>query len=256
MAGNENMMLTLTKKFLDEHFPNDNRRVSEGGSEIFVSVGDGEMKLFFNVCGNSIYSVSIHNDYLDEICPLFGLDTYYTDAALVLNTFTTAVNDNKRFNEVFQPIKPMDFSKYFTKSFSDGFMDFYDADTIFSLVSKVGNKEYGCIAQFSFRFTEDNTLKPISAISLFNNTVSDYRVAFNLDAQTIHVITETENIYEDFFRNNTLFNGHDNVEHCVTKFVDNVIAKFHSEKPESASPFHSDNVAFCDKLPLFEMIHI
>lgn len=254
MTDNQNPMLALVHSFLDEHFPNDNRRVSEGGSEIFVSVGDGEMKLFFNVCGNSIYAVSIHNDYLDEISPLFGLDTYYTDSALVLNAFTAALNDNKLFNEVFHPIKPMDFSKYLTKSFSDGFMDFYDADTVFSLVSKVGDKEYGCIAQFSFRFTEDNTLKPISAISLFNNTVSDYRVAFNLDAQTIHVITETENIYEDFFRNNTLFNGNDDIDHCITKFVDNVIAKFHPEQPDVS--FIPDDVSFKDKVELFKMITI
>lgn len=101
MTETINPMIELIQKFLDKHFPNDKHRVSEGGSEIFVSVGDGEMKLFFNVCGNSIYAVSIHNDYLDEISPLFGLDTYYTDSALVLNAFTAALNDNKLFNEVF-----------------------------------------------------------------------------------------------------------------------------------------------------------
>lgn len=256
MTDINNQMLELVHKFLDKHFPHDKHRVSEGGSEIFVSVGDGDMKLFFNVCGNSIYSVSIHNDHLEDICPLFGLDTYYTDAALVLNTFTDAVNNNKLFSEVFQPIHPMDLSKYFTKSFADDFMDFYDADTRFNLVSKVGSKEYGCIAQFSYRFTEDNKLKPMAAISLLTNTASDFRVGFNLDDQTIHVITETVNIYEGFFTENKVFNVSEDIDKFVHKFVDNVITKFHEGQPDSTSPFHADDVAFGDKLPLFEMIHI
>ena len=256
MTDVNNKMVELVHKFLDKHFPEDKHRVSEGSSTIFVSVGDDDMKLFFNICDNSIYSVSIHNDHLEDICPLFGLETYYTEAALVLNTFIDAVNNNKLFSEVFHPIQPMDFSKYFTKSFSDDFMDFYDADTRFNLVSKVGNKEYRCIAQFSYRFTEDNKLKPIAAISLLNNTESDFRVGFNLDEQTIHVITETVNIYEGFFSENRIFNVNEDIDKFVHKFVDNVITKFHEVQPDSTSPFHADDVDFGHKLPIFEMIHI
>lgn len=251
-----NPMISIVQKFLDKHFPHDKHRVTEGGSEILVSVGDDDMKLFFDVCGNSVYNVSIHKNHLEDICPLFGLDTYYTDSSLILNTFTAVVNNNKLFNEVFKPIEPMNFSRYFTKSFSDDFMTFYDSDTKFTLRSKVGNKEYGCIAQFSYRFTKGNNLKPMAAISLINNTESDFRVGFNLDQQTIHVTKETVNIFEDFFIQNKLFNEHEDIDKFVTNFVDNVITKFHEVQEESTSPFYTDDVSFYDKLPLFEMIHI
>lgn len=256
MTEPTNPMTALVQKFLDKNFPHDKHRVTEGGSEILVTVCDDDMKLFFDVCGNSVYNVSIHKNHLEDICPLFGLDTYYTDSSLVLNTFIAAVNNNKLFNEVFQPIESMDFSKYFTKSFSDDFMSFYDADTKFKLISKVGNKEYGCIAQFSYRFTEGKNLKPMAAISLLSNTASDFRVGFNLDQQTIHVIKETVNILEGFFIQNKLFNEHEDIDSFVTNFVDNVITKFNETQQESTSPFHSDDVSFYDKLPLFEMIHI
>lgn len=259
MSDNENMMVTLTKKFLDEHFPHDPHKIRPVGSEFAVDVGvEGKLKLSFRILGKTVYKVVIHQDHFDTITPLFGLNDYQPESANILNEFLEKINNNEAFQKVFKPIPVVDFSHHLTVSsrFDDEFKDIHDADKKVSLETLTGNIKRQGVVQFAFHFTHTNKLKCLPAVALFYGEMAYYRIAvgFDLDNQTVHRITETVDIYEDFFLENKKFNFDTEINDFVVNFLNDFIAKFHN-KSEDIS-FIPDEVSFEDKVELFKMIAI
>lgn len=256
MTDTQNMMVTLTEKFLDEHFPNDPHSIRPVGSEFAVDVGvERNFKLSFRLLSNSVYNVVIHEEHFDAIAPLFGLNEFQPESTNILNDFIQSLNKNEAFNQVFNPVPMVDFSKHMTtySKFEDTYKDIYDADERVSLITKTGSVKRQGIAQFAFRFTKTNKLKCLPAIALFYGEMAYYRigVGFDLDNQTVHSITETVDIYEDFFVSNKAFNFETEINAFVVNFLNDWITCFHKDRPEEQ--FIPDDVSFKDKLELFKM---
>lgn len=259
MTETQNMMVMLTEKFLAEHFPNDPHKIRTVGSEFAVDVGvEGNLKLSFRLLGNTVYNVVIHQDHFDAITPLFGLNDYNPEASNILNHFLESINNNEAFQQVFNPLPMVDFSKHLTTSskFDDDYKDIYDADSKVPLITKTGGIKRRGVAQFAFRFTKTNRLKCLPAIALFYGEMAHYRigVGFDLDNQTVHSIAETVDIYEDFFTNNKAFNFETEINEFVVNFLNDWIINFHKDRPDIS--FIPDEVSFKDKVELFKMIAI
>lgn len=259
MTDTQNMMVILTENFLDEHFPHDPRQIRPVGSEFAVDVGvEGKLKLSFRILGKTVYNVVIHQDHFDAITPLFGLNDYRPESANILNQFLEGINKNEAFQKVFKPIPVVDFSKHLTVSsrFEDDFKDIHDSDTVVSLETLTGNVKRRGVAQFAFHFTRTNKLKCLPAIALFYGEMAYYRIAvgFDLDNQTVHSITETVDIYEDFFLENKKFNFDTGINEFVVNFLNDFITNFHNKRQDVS--FIPDEVSFEDKVELFKMIAI
>lgn len=259
MSNTPREMRQRIEKFLNEHFPHDTHNISDYGYDMSVKVGEEpNPKLLFKVCGRSVHDIAIKSEYFATISPLFGIDTYSPTSTGILNDFFQTLNANSTFSNVFQHIEMIDFSKYVTvfSRHDDDYSDIYDANKKIILTSKCGKVEYRAIVQFAFVLTVNNTFKVFPAIALMPKTNCDFRVAFNLDAQTIHTITADGNGYEDFFEKNKLFDASTEIDLFMHSFVDDAIMKFNIDNRDTVYPFDAHTVSFEDKLELLRMIHI
>src|SRR5690606_31539669 len=130
---------------------------------------------------------------------LFGLDTYSKESTVVVSNFIESLNNNELFKEKFEQIDSVNLDKYFQmeSEFEDCYYDFYDKDTRINLKHKSTDVDYFGVIQFSFHFTNNNTLKCLPAISLFVRNEFDFRVGFNLEEQTTHLIQKSSTTFED-----------------------------------------------------------
>lgn len=259
MTDTQNMMVTLTEKFLDEHFPNEPRSIRPVGTEFAVDVGvERNFKLSFCLLGSSVYNVVIHKDHFDTISPLFGLNEFQPESTNILNEFIKSLNKNDAFQQVFNTVPLVDFSKHMTtySKFEDPYKDIYDADERVLLTTKTGGIKRQGFAQFSFRFTKTNRLKCLPAIALFYGEMAYYRigVGFDLDNQKVHSIIGAVDIYEDFFADNKVFDFETEINAFVVNFLNDWITHFHKDRPNEV--FIPDEVSFKDKVELFKMIAI
>lgn len=259
MTDTQNIMVTLTEKFLNEHFPNDRHEIRPVGSEFAVDVGiENNLKLSFRMVGHSVYNVVIHQDHFDTILPLFGVNDYNPESSNIINHFLKSINNNESFQQVFNPIPMVDFSKHLTvdSKFDDIYKDIYDADKKISLTTQTGDIKRQGFAQFSFRFTKNNRMKCLSTIGFFYGELDYYRfgVGFDLDNQKVHNINNQVTIYEDFFLDNKEFNFETDIDAFVVNFLNDWIINFHKDRPDVS--FIPDEVSFKDKVELFKMIAI
>lgn len=259
MTDTQNIMVTLTEKFLNEHFPNEPHKIRPVGPEFAIDVGvENNLKLSFRVIGHSVYNVVIHQDHLDAILPLFGVNDYKPESSNIINQFLESINNNKAFRQVFNPIPMVDFSKHLTidSKFDDVYKDIYDADKKVLLTTKTGGINRKGFAQFSFRFTKNNRMKCLSTIGFFYGELDHCRfgVGFDLDNQNIHSINNQVTLYEDFFIDNKEFDFETDIDAFVVNFLNDWIANFHKDRPDAS--FISDEVSFKDKVELFKMTAI
>ena len=250
-------MIGLVRKFLNEHFPNDQHKIVDMEKYLEITVFHLNVyKLFFRVTKSGfVYSVSIHQDHFKDIQSLFCLGEYKQSSTIILNNFITLVNENPFFNQVFNPLKLLDFTLYMKLSTSGSYRDIFDHDKKFNMNSKIISVKQPAVFQFSFRFTANNTLKYLPSISLFNETDYNFPVCFDLDTQSIYLMTSNNIIYDDFFINNKVLNVNEDLQPLVIKFVDYVIYNYNQKNPKDPLPFNSDD-SFYNKVSLLAMINI
>lgn len=210
-------MSTLTERFLSEHFPNDQYTIRTAGSELMVQVIN---KMYFKISETSVFDVVIHEDLLDSVSLLFGLDTYSTESTVVVSNFLESLNNNELFKEKFETIAPVNLDKYLNmeSEFEDSYYDFYDKDTRIQLKHKSTGDVYLGVIQFSFHFTKNNTLKCLPAICLFVRNEFDFRVGFNLEEQTTHLIQKSSTTCEDFFSSNRILDFNKEIDALMVHF--------------------------------------
>lgn len=247
-------MQELIEKFINEYFNEFLTTITESGNSFFIDIFDektNEIILSFSVIGNSVFDIAVESSHYQLVSEIFNINNETNKSIIILNEFINTLNNNKMFNSIFNTISHLDLKECL--SISNSYTNIttinYD-DKLFGLTTKISNQKMHSIAQFGFRFTNDNELKCLPSISLLKNTGHDLRVGFNLENKSIHLITNTVATYEDFFIENKELENKD-INNFVEEYLNSLLA-IHNKDSDETTRYNS----FEDKISILNMLYI
>lgn len=223
----ENSMLEIVKRFLTEHFPDENHQlfneVHQNKKFLTVQVcNDNKPKLIFDVVHNHVKNICIHKDYYEKVSSIFNLDAYKKQETIIIKDFIKTINKNNSFKSIFNQIDDFDF--YFDLSnkisYDENLIIVSDQYKSFTLSPNFNKLKHSSYIQFPLMFSKKNTLKYIPTIYLFDIDNNVFTLKFDLDNKSVHFIESETLYYEDLFEQNKIFNDDKHLTYILNNYID------------------------------------
>lgn len=220
MADNETL-----EDALDQYFPDAD--ISIFPMQYFerkyqVSVVEKEFELCCFSENNFLSGFQSKNDCF-EVKVLSKIVLPKAEDLEFINPFIKDFYQKSRFNKIFEKFNVIAPESMYTVSKPEtiNFAMISNISDMSTSLCRIDKINYSIFLNCNFKFSKNRKILPVPTLSFFSSRSNKFKfeVAFNIEKETVHLVKYHPMYYDDFFKENKLFNFDTDLHDIFEKFI-------------------------------------
>lgn len=281
MSDNNELMKGLLENFAQYNFPKEkfevngwkgdwlleitptayNRSLDSNGHEQIIYKRSLLNKISIDTIGTMIADIDIPNEIIKDFSKMVGVKSFSNEKYHELfKSFVGSINANEKFKSIFEPLAT-DLDKLSADHLVA--IESYDSNDSariacmpihFTLYCKINKKSYPTSLQAAFKFTKDNTIKPLVVFNIIPG--SGLTLILDIKKKCIRKVTENSVFYEDYMSKNKALKGDCEIDDFCNRFAETLIEEFENKNKDNGVFLSNSHLTVEEKLNFIHMNNI
>lgn len=254
----------LIEDALDKHFPEADLAIfpmQYFKESYHISVKEKYFSFGCMMNNNFLREIQSKNDCFKEVQKSLNILLPSHEEIECINNFITEFYNKGKFNKIFEMFSLIDNESIYkiTQHEESNYAMYHSmADQSPLNNCRLDKKDYLILLNCYFKMTKDRKLLPVPTLSFFNGNENSFKfeISFNLENQTAHFVKSYPIYYDDFFKENKVFDFTTDLDVVFKKFIDENVMKHIDPTNELGCQLESLDDDIDEKIKLLLMYSI
>jgi len=249
---------------LDNHFPESDIAVypMQHFKGIYhVSVKETDFCFGCIINNNFLREIQSKNDCFEAVQKSLNILLPRQEKIECINHFIRDFYNNGKFNQIFEMFSLIDNESIYkiTQNEETNYAIYHSMANQSPLNNcRLDKKDYLILLNCYFKMTQDRKLLAVPTLSFFNgnNNPFKFEISFNLENQTAHFVKSYPMYYDDFFKDNKIFDFTTDLDFVFKNFINENVMKHIDPTHELGRQLESLDDDIDEKIKLLLMYSI
>lgn len=249
---------------LDQHFPDADIAIfpmQYFKGSYHISIKEKEFTFGCMISNNFLREIQSKNDCFEAVQKSLNISLPNQEKIECINNFIRDFYNNSKFNKIFKMFSLIDNKSIYkiTQHEESNYAMYHSmADQSPLNNCRLDKKDYLILLNCYFKMTQDRKLLAVPTLSFFNGNENSFKfeISFNLESETAHFVKSYPMYYDDFFKENKVFDFTTDLDFVFKKFIDENVMKHIDPTNELGRQLESLDDDIDEKIKLLLMYSI